>query len=69
MYDHYDMDQKISLDLYNEVLHEIDSLKQERDELEEDNKHLTMKIETLNNIIKELYKELKRADVKNIQEN
>ena len=66
MYDHYDMEHRVNLDMYNEALHENDDLKQECDELKEDNEYLKNKIESLNVIIKELYRELKRKDAKDI---
>lgn len=60
--DHYDMTQSVSLDKYNEALYELEDLKTENAELKEDNEYKDSKIDTLNNIIGELYREIYRAD-------
>lgn len=66
MGEHYDMTQSVSLDKYNEVLWELDEKDDKISELEEDIKYYKEKTNNLNNLIKELYRELKRKDVKDI---
>lgn len=62
MGEHYDMTQSVSLDKYNEVLCELDEAKDKITELKEDIDYKDSKIDTLNNIIGELYREIYRAD-------
>ena len=66
MGEHYDMTQSVSLDKYNEVLCELDEKDNKISELEEDIKYYKEKTNNLNNLIKELYRELKRKDAKDI---
>ena len=66
MGEHYDMTQSVSLDKYNEVLWERDEKDDKISELEEDIKYYKEKNNNLNNLIKELYRELKRKDAKDI---
>lgn len=66
MGEHYDMTQSVSLDKYNEVLWELDEKDDKISELEEDIKYYKEKTNNLNNLIKELYRELKRKDAKYI---
>ena len=66
MGEHYDMTQSVSLDKYNEVLWELDEKNDKISELEEDVEYYKEKINNLNNLIKELYRELKRKDAKDI---
>ncbi len=66
MGEHYDMTQSVSLDKYNEVLWELDEKDDKISELEEDIKYYKEKTNNLNNLIKELYRELKRKDAKDI---
>jgi chromosome segregation ATPase len=66
MGEHYDMTQSVSLDKYNEVLCELDEKNDKISELEEDIKYYKEKTNNLNNLIKELYRELKRKDAKDI---
>ena len=66
MGEHYDMTQNVSLDKYNEVLWELDEKDDKISELEEDIEYYKEKTNKLNNLIKELYRELKRKDAKDI---
>lgn len=66
MGEHYDMTQSVSLDKYNEALWELDEKDDKISELEEDIEYYKEKTNNLNNLIKELYRELKRKDAKNI---
>lgn len=66
MGEHYDMTQSVSLDKYNEVLCELDEKDDKISELEEDIEYYKEKTNNLNNLIKELYRELKRKDAKDI---
>ena len=66
MGEHYDMTQSVSLDKYNEELWELDEKNDKISELEEDIKYYKEKTNNLNNLIKELYRELKRKDAKDI---
>lgn len=66
MGEHYDMTQSVSLDKYNEVLCELDEKDNKISELEEDIEYYKEKTNNLNNLIKELYRELKRKDAKDI---
>lgn len=66
MGEHYDMTQSVSLDKYNEVLWELDEKDDKISELEEDVEYYKEKTNNLNNLIKELYRELKRKDAKDI---
>lgn len=66
MGEHYDMTQSVSLDKYNEVLWELDEKDNKISELEEDIEYYKEKTNNLNNLIKELYRELKRKDAKDI---
>lgn len=66
MGEHYDMTQSVSLDKYNEVLCELDEKNDKISELEEDIEYYKEKNNNLNNLIKELYRELKRKDAKDI---
>lgn len=66
MGEHYDMTQSVSLDKYNEVLWELDEKDDKISELEEDIEYYKKKTNNLNNLIKELYRELKRKDAKDI---
>lgn len=66
MGEHYDMTQSVSLDKYNEVLWELDEKDDKISELEEDIEYYKEKTNNLNNLIKELYRELKRKDAKDI---
>lgn len=66
MGEHYDMTQSVSLDKYNEVLWKLDEKDDKISELEEDIKYYKEKTNNLNNLIKELYRELKRKDAKDI---
>ena len=60
------MTQSVSLDKYNEVLWELDEKNDKISELEEDIEYYKEKTNNLNNLIKELYRELKRKDAKDI---
>ena len=66
MGEHYDMTQSVSLDKYNEVLWKLDEKDDKISELEEDIEYYKEKTNNLNNLIKELYRELKRKDAKDI---
>ena len=66
MGEHYDMTQSVSLDKYNGVLCELDEKDNKISELEEDIEYYKEKTNNLNNLIKELYRELKRKDAKDI---
>ena len=66
MGEHYNMTQSVSLDKYNEVLWELDEKNDKISELEEDIEYYKEKTNNLNNLIKELYRELKRKDAKDI---
>lgn len=66
MGEHYDMTQSVSLDKYNEVLWELNEKDDKISELEEDIEYSKEKTNNLNNLIKELYRELKRKDAKDI---
>jgi len=66
MGEHYDMTQSVSLDKYNEALCELDEKDNKISELEEDIEYYKEKTNNLNNLIKELYRELKRKDAKDI---
>ena len=66
MGEHYDMTQSVSLGKYNEELWELDEKNDKISELEEDIKYYKEKTNNLNNLIKELYRELKRKDAKDI---
>lgn len=66
MGEHYDMTQSVSLDKYNEVLCELDEKNDKISELEEDIEYYKEKNNNLNILIKELYRELKRKDAKDI---
>lgn len=66
MGEHYDMTQSVSLDKYNEVLWELDEKDDKISELEEDVEYYKEKTNNLNKLIKELYRELKRKDAKDI---
>lgn len=66
MGEHYDMTQNVSLDKYNEALCELDEKDNKISELEEDIEYYKEKTNNLNNLIKELYRELKRKDAKDI---
>ena len=66
MGEHYDMTQSVSLDKYNEVLCELDEKDNKISEVEEDIEYYKEKTNNLNNLIKELYRELKRKDAKDI---
>lgn len=66
MGEHYDMTQSVNLDKYNEVLWELDEKNDKISELEEDIEYYKEKTNNLNNLIKELYRELKRKDAKDI---
>ena len=67
MGEHYDMTQSVSLDKYNEVLWELDEKDDKISELEEDIEYYKEKTNNLNNLIKELNRELKRKDAKDIK--